>query len=187
MWTVVTLFVGTLLSEDLACIGAGLLVRRGIVSPVSAVFACVLGIFLGDMGLWMLGRLVGQKILTWRRVAHRLRAWRIDAIRSWIEAHAGRSIVASRFLPGTRLPLYVLAGTIGLRGTVFGAWAALGAILWTPAVVLLTAVLSDAFSARLSSSLESPALADGALVLTMLLLLYLARLAGGRQRLAQAD
>ncbi len=42
---------GTFVSEDLACITAGLLIRRGAIGSTAAIAACTLGIFAGDVGL----------------------------------------------------------------------------------------------------------------------------------------
>jgi membrane protein DedA with SNARE-associated domain len=70
---------------------------------------------------------------------------------AWLERHAAGAIVGSRFLPGTRLPLYVMAGFVRLPVAIFAAWAFIGALLWTPVLVLLTAKLGDAFITRLSA------------------------------------
>ena len=52
MLTFFSLLGGTLISEDLACIAAGLLIQRGGVSPAAGLLACTVGIFVGDVGLW---------------------------------------------------------------------------------------------------------------------------------------
>ena len=140
-----SLVFATLVSEDLACVAAGLLIQRGQVEVSSAVVACTLGIFAGDVGLWAIGRTCGRTVLAWPRVAQRLQPNRFHEFRSWLDRHAGWAIVASRFLPGSRLPLYVIAGIGVLPGMVFAGWALLGTLLWTPALVLLTAIIGDAF------------------------------------------
>ena len=53
----------TLISEDLACIAAGLLASQGIVSWSSAVAASAVGIYLGDILLYLTGYLVGISAL----------------------------------------------------------------------------------------------------------------------------
>jgi membrane protein DedA with SNARE-associated domain len=141
---------GTLISEDLACITAGLLVQRGQIGASSAIAACAMGIFAGDVGLWGIGRVFGRVTPAWPALARRLQPGRQRELRAWLDRHAGGAIVASRFLPGTRLPLYVIAGLVNLPATVFAAWALLGTLLWTPALVLLTATLGEAFIARVS-------------------------------------
>lgn len=51
------LAVATFLSEDLALVAAGLLIARGEIPPAAALAACIAGLWLGDCGLWMIGRL----------------------------------------------------------------------------------------------------------------------------------
>jgi membrane protein DedA with SNARE-associated domain len=145
-----SLFLGTFLSEDLACVTAGLLVQRGELGVSSGILACALGIFVGDVGLWGAGRVFGRAALAWPPIARQLQHGRFNDLRSWLERHAAGAIVGSRFLPGTRLPLYVIAGFVKLPGSVFAGWALVGALLWTPALVLLTAGLGDGFVARTS-------------------------------------
>lgn len=121
----------TLLSEDAACVGAGLLVRTGQVSPVAAIAACAAGIYAGDAMLWCAGRFA-PRIRFVRRHMHRLRV----ASR---HVDSPMVILASRFLPGTRLPLYLAAGAIGGRPGSFFLWTFVAVLLWTPIVVLSSA------------------------------------------------
>ena len=171
MLTFISLMFATLASEDLACVAAGLLIQRGQVEASSAVLACTLGIFAGDVGLWAIGRACGSSVLAWPRVARRLQPNRFHEFRSWLERHAGWAIVASRFLPGSRLPLYVIAGIVELPGMVFAGWALLGTLLWTPALVLLTAIIGDAFIGRISSLVGSAWMADMVAAVIIVLLL----------------
>jgi len=147
-----SLVFGTLVSEDLTCIAAGLLVQRGEVGAVAAVLACAIGIFAGDLGLWALGRVAGEAVLAWPRIAGSAGRDRVAGFRKWLTRHAGWAIVGSRFLPGTRLPLYVIAGFVRMPATVFGLWAAVGTSLWTPPLVLLSATLDRALRNALPAS-----------------------------------
>jgi len=52
--------VATLISEDLACIVAGLLASRGLISIPQAIGAALIGILVGDILLYLLGRLGGK-------------------------------------------------------------------------------------------------------------------------------
>ena len=171
MLTFLSLMFGTLVSEDLACVTAGLLIQRGQVEASSAVLACTLGIFAGDVGLWAIGRTFGRTVLVWPRVARRLQPNRFHEFRSWLDRRAGWAIVASRFLPGSRLPLYVIAGIVELPGIVFAGWALLGTLLWTPALVLLTAIIGEGFIGPISSLIGSAWKADivAAVVIVVLL------------------
>ena len=59
----------------------------------SAVVACTLGIFAGDVGLWAIGRTCGRTVLAWPRVPDAFS--RIDFTnfgRGWTAMQAGRSL-----------------------------------------------------------------------------------------------
>src|ERR1041384_4604277 len=56
-----TLFLGTFFLEDLAAIGAGLLLAAGSISWPAAFIACFLGIWSGDAGLYALARYGGRR------------------------------------------------------------------------------------------------------------------------------
>jgi membrane protein DedA with SNARE-associated domain len=88
-----------------------------------------------------------------------------------LDRHAGWAIVASRFLPGSRLPLYVIAGIVELPGIVFAGWALIGTLLWTPALVLVTAMIGDAFIGRMSSLIGSAWIADTVAAVVIVVLL----------------
>ena len=57
--TIVSLAAATLLSEDLACIAAGVLVAEGRLPFAAATGACFVGIVAGDTALTLAGRLLG--------------------------------------------------------------------------------------------------------------------------------
>ena len=127
--TLLTLAASTLVSEDLACIAAGVLIARGDVSPAAGVIACALGIYAGDCGLWALGRF--GRVLAWRlRIADR------GELRSGSARSVALLVLASRFTPGMRLPLYVAAGVQRVPFTRFAFWTGIAVVLWTPVVVL---------------------------------------------------
>jgi membrane protein DedA with SNARE-associated domain len=149
MLAFLSLVVGTFVSEDLACVTAGLLIQRGDISAPAGILACTLGIFVGDVGLWGAGRVFGHAVVAWPWVGRQFQGARFTELRSWLERHAAGAIVASRFLPGTRLPLYLIAGILELPAGVFVAWALVGALLWTPALILATAQLGNALTGSL--------------------------------------
>lgn len=85
------LALATFASEDAACIGAGTLVAQGHVGFAAAVVACGTGIFVGDVGLFFAGRLLGRRILgcwPFRRV---ISASSLAASATWLDARGTRS------------------------------------------------------------------------------------------------
>jgi membrane protein DedA with SNARE-associated domain len=166
-----SLLFGTFVSEDLACITAGLLIQRGEIGIGVGILGCAAGIFAGDFGLWAIGRVFGAAALSWPWLAARITTDRSRDFQDGIRRHAAGAIIGSRFLPGTRLPLYVIAGVLQLPGAVFALWAFVATLLWTPTVVLLSAALGDAFVSRLTPlvGLGWTARVTGALIILSLL------------------
>jgi membrane protein DedA with SNARE-associated domain len=138
-----TLIVATFVSEDAACLAAGALIARGDLSAPLGVGACALGIFAGDMGLWVLGR-AGARIMASKWFARRVPAKRLDEARLWLDRHSGRAILMSRFTPGARLPVYVASGLLRVSPLRFAAWTLVASLLWTPVVVFAAAQAADA-------------------------------------------
>ena len=175
MLTLVIIALGTLVSEDATCIATGLLIQRGHVGITSGILACLSGIYLGDLGLWALGRLCGGAALKWPWAARRLSHQSVRDARAWLERHArGRD----RWQPlsaGTRFALYVVAGMLRLPGSVFALWSLIAAVLWVPTLVLLTAALGDAFVARVSPLIGNGWLAPLVVALVALFVLHRAR------------
>ncbi len=129
------IIAATFVSEDLACIGVGLLINAQRLDLLVGLASCWLGILAGDVGLWLLGRLLGRRVLDWTWVRQRLPANGLDRWRAWFDRRGWRAVLAARFLPGTRLPVYIAAGALGRDSRPFLVWAAVAGLLWTPLLV----------------------------------------------------
>ena len=173
--TFISLVFGTFVSEDLACITAGLLIQRGELGVSTGILACTVGIFVGDFGLWGVGRVFGRAALGWPWVARQLKQGRVEDMQLWLTRHAAGAIVGSRFLPGTRLPLYVIAGVLELPWAVFGLWTLVGTVLWTPAFVLVSIGVGGTLVTRVSSLGGIGWASRFAIVALLLLVLRIAR------------
>ena len=55
--------IAALLTEDFACLGAGLLVAQGRIGFLAATFACFVGIVVGNVLLYWAGRYLGRSWL----------------------------------------------------------------------------------------------------------------------------
>jgi membrane protein DedA with SNARE-associated domain len=138
------IILATFASEDLTCIAVGLLIGSNQLDAVIGVSGCFLGIFVGDLGLWLIGYLVGLGLLRLSLVGRLLPAGRRKEMRRWLDERGAMALVAARFLPGARLPLYLGSGLLGLSLKRFAFWTFLAALLWTPALVILAALLGEA-------------------------------------------
>jgi membrane protein DedA with SNARE-associated domain len=169
------LMVGTLVSEDLACIAAGLLIREGRIGLAAGIAACAVGILAGDVGLWVIGRASRGAFRRWPVVSRRIQRLPLDDMRQWLEEHAAGAMIASRFIPGTRLPLYICAGLVGMPLASFTAWASIAVLLWTPALVWLAVGAGGAALSVLPSSGVSGWISRIAFVAVLFVLLKAAR------------
>lgn len=140
---------GTLLSEDGTCIATGLLIRAGQVDALIGMASCAAGIFLGDLGLWLIGRGFGRRLLALRWVRKRLPQGRVEEFGRGFDRWGWKAVLASRFLPGTRVPMYVAAGMTGMRVDRFIVWTLAAVLVWTPLIVGLAALSGDRVLAAL--------------------------------------
>jgi membrane protein DedA with SNARE-associated domain len=164
----IALAVGTLVSEDLTSISAGLLARSGEIGLMPAMAACAFGVYVGDLGLWLSGRVLGRRALARPWVARKVDPATLEALGLRIDANLAVAVVGSRFLPGSRLPMYLAAGIWGHRRLAFAGWSLIAVLLWTPLLVLLAAAYGDALTSPLLGELGavSHAVLTAAILLT---------------------
>ena len=139
----IAIAAATLISEDLACIGAGLLAARGVLNLPLAVTASFAGIVFGDILLFLAGKYLGRPALKYPPLK-----WMIkddDVMRSsrWFNAKGPAIIITSRFIPGSRLPTYFSAGVLDTGFWHFTLYFCLAAALWTPLLVGLSALIGE--------------------------------------------
>ena len=163
----------TLVSEDLACIATGLMVGRGTVGFAGGTAACLVGIVLGDIGLFLLGRWLGRPALRRAPLRWFLSEADVDRSSTWFREKGLALVLLTRFLPGTRLPTYFTAGMLHARPLgFFGAFVA-AAAAWTPLLVGVSAL----FGSRVLSAFSLyHRFALGAVFLVALGLLVLSKL-----------
>lgn len=125
----------TFVSEDLTCIGAGLMVARGLIGFWPAVIACLIGIFIGDNLVYALGRWLGTAVLEKKPIKWFISRAELERSKYWFEAKGPVIIILSRFIPGSRFPTYLSAGMIKASYIMFIFYFGLASILWTPVLV----------------------------------------------------
>ncbi|MEO1236353.1 MAG: alpha/beta fold hydrolase [Planctomycetota bacterium] len=183
-----TIIAATYILEDPTTIAVGLLVRDGQLDPFLAVFAIFLGIFSGDIGLYLIGWVFGRRALAWGPVAKRLPVRQVEALGRWFDTHGWTAVLASRFVPGTRLPLYVSAGALGKKPGRFALWTLLAVAIWAPVMLVIVVTLGEAaaspFTLLFGRSWVA-LLASIALLLLVIRLTILLPTRRGRQRLAK--
>jgi pimeloyl-ACP methyl ester carboxylesterase/membrane protein DedA with SNARE-associated domain len=137
------LAIATLVSEDFACIAAGVLVARGRIAFLPATIACFGGILIGDLAVFWAGRLLGRRFLHRAPLRWFLSPAKVAISSRWFARRGPTVILFSRFLPGTRLPTYFAAGLLHTRFSRFFGYFLLAVALWTPALVYLASLLGS--------------------------------------------
>jgi membrane protein DedA with SNARE-associated domain len=133
----------TLISEDLTIVAVGLAIHDRALPLIPSLLATAIGIYVGDIGLWAAGRFGGRRVLA-SRFLQRLPLDSMERLGAWIDRHPAVAILSSRFMPGTRLPLYVAAGIWGGRPWRFFGWMFVSVAIWSPLVVSATAFFGRA-------------------------------------------
>lgn len=134
VWQATVFFVATFILEDVATIGAGLLLALGAVAWPTAFWPCFLGVWMGDAGLYALARCGGR---TWfdRSRLNRFRG-RVLESETWFTQRGTPILVFSRMLPGARLPTYLAAGFLRVPLNRFLIVTGLASLGWTIAVLI---------------------------------------------------
>ncbi len=141
--TMALIIVATFISEDLACIGAGLLVAQGRLELGPAIAASFAGIFFGDLALFLVGRWVGLRVLRRAPLRWFVHEGHVEIAEHWFDKRGTAMIFFSRFVPGMRLPTFLAAGILHMGFWRFLGWLLLASVLWAPVLVGLAALVGE--------------------------------------------
>lgn len=134
-WLMAGIALATLASEDLACIGAGLLAAADQLSYGQAVTAGFTGILVGDLLLFGAGALLGRPVLEHRWARRVISETAMERAESLFRRYGVWMILVTRFIPGTRAATYFSAGALHAAAVKFLVVFAVAAALWTPLLV----------------------------------------------------
>jgi len=138
-------FLATFVLEDVAAVGAGLLLASGGISWPASFVACFLGIWMGDAGLYALARYAGRG--WFERSSLRRFSAKVAESERWFADRGTPILVFSRLVPGARLPTYLAAGFLRVPLPRFLLVTGVASCLWTIAILFL----AQTFGARLTS------------------------------------
>ena len=134
---------GTFVSEDATCVAAGVLAGQSRISFSVALSACFVGIFVGDVMLYGIGRIFGRRILNIGFVSKLVSNNSLDSASRWLDERGAAAIFLSRFVTGTRLPTYLAAGFLRTNFWKFTFYFLIASAIWTPLLVGSTTFASN--------------------------------------------
>jgi membrane protein DedA with SNARE-associated domain len=119
--------LGTFILEDAATVLAAMRVDEGGMPAALALGALYVGVVLGDLGLYGLGRLSAR--IGW--IARWAPPERSRALAGWLRGRVFRVVLIARFLPGMRLPAYTACGFLSADLRQFALAAIVATLAWT--------------------------------------------------------
>lgn len=122
-------FAFTFVSEDAAALGAAVIVASGALSWPLGFAAAFLGIWLGDLWLYAMARLIGAPFLKRMKCDVALERSRARLARS-----GSFALILIRFVPGLRLPGYLAAGAVSFPLARFVLVTGLAAAVWVTGI-----------------------------------------------------
>ena len=123
-----SIFLGTFILEDVALITAITFVGDGKLSLTGAFIACFLGISIGDILLYLLGRFAVQLGLEKRLKSNR--KIKINLHKMQNSSFLDYMIFISRLIPGTRVVTYLGAGIVNYSFLKFTFFTVISVGLW---------------------------------------------------------
>ncbi|MDG6093776.1 VTT domain-containing protein [Acetobacter sp. AN02] len=125
LWQVPVIIAATYLLEDGATVATALAVADGHADWMISLAALWFGIISGDAGLYGLGMLATRFVF--------FRRWLPDEedTPGWEGWKLFRVVFISRFIPGSRLPLYTTCGYFGANFGIFITAVIIATLIWT--------------------------------------------------------
>lgn len=137
------ILLSTWFSEDLACIGAGILVANNFIGFWPASLAAISGIYIGDLAFYIGGRILGTSILEIAPFKWFIKKEAIEKTIGWFHQKGPVLLVVSRFIPGSRIPVYLSAGILKTSFLRFLLYFGGTTLIWTPVFVWISVIAGN--------------------------------------------
>ena len=129
-------------SEDAATISSALSIFGGPINWPLGSRRVLLG-FGSAILVYSLARCLGKPILQSRWVARFTDPAAIERCQKTFNERGSMALLASRFVPGTRLPTYLAAGLLSMPVTRFAIVTAIAALLWIGGIFAIAKLLGS--------------------------------------------
>jgi membrane protein DedA with SNARE-associated domain len=127
--------VGSPLTEDVLLLLGGYLVGTHVFSWGPTLGTALMGVVATDALMYAFGRKLRQHSLRRGFVRRIIRPGRLRIATRWFARFGDKVVFVSRFVPGTRMLVFVTAGVRGMPVARFLAYDVAASVLWVPAVL----------------------------------------------------
>ena len=135
--------LGLPIPEDVSLISAGYLAHLGILNVHRVFLVCFAAVLGGDCLAFTLGRLFGSRLLDSRLAQRFFQPRKQIRVRAYFRKFGSKVIFIARFLPGLRFSIFLSAGTLRVRPSIFLVYDALAALVSVPALVYLAWIFGE--------------------------------------------
>ena len=105
--------------EDVALFSAGLLVSKGTLPTPLVFLVAWSAIVIGDSTSFLIGQVFGVRVFEFKWARRIVTSEKREAIEGRLRRWGPYACFAARFIPGARIPMYVIAGVSGVRPFLF--------------------------------------------------------------------
>lgn len=135
--------LGLPMPEDITLVIAGYLSYLENINLITSIFVCLAGVLIGDLILFMLGRIFGKNILKLPIIKHVVTPQRLAYATEKLKKNARKVCFVARFLAGLRAPVYLAAGVAGISIWTFLILDFLAASISVPVWIYLGYYFGD--------------------------------------------
>jgi len=129
--------LGLPIPEELTLLAGGFFVHLGIIRFYPTLATVFVGVLIGDMAMYSIGRKWGQGIITHRQMRKIFSESRLERAKQFFGDHGSKTIFIARFLSGFRVAAFLAAGTMGMKPGKFLTLDTLAALIMVPLLLLL--------------------------------------------------
>lgn len=172
--------VGAPFPEELVIAGGGIAAHPSRNALVAVIIAGWLGVLMGDLLIYSLGRFFGNAVLRHPWMARHLTPEKLERFEHYLARRGPKIILALRFMTGLRAPAFFSAGAMRFPVLTFLAYDGAAALVSVPVFAVLGFTMGEHFSA-LQGNLKQAGVYVGIALLTGLLIFIAYRWWKGEQ------
>lgn len=126
---------GAPIAEELVLLTAGILSADGRALFLGMVLVAAVGVLTADTVLFRVGARLGPGVMEHRRLKRVLTPHRVERARRAYARFGAWAVFAARFMPGLRMPSFLLAGSLGVTQKKFWLADGLAVAIYAPLIV----------------------------------------------------
>jgi membrane-associated protein len=159
--------LGFPMAEELVLLLGGVLVASGVLHPLLMLLVNFLGVLIGDVFLFGLGRGVSSRLSR----SPRFTAWfthKLERGQPFFARYGSTTVFLARFIPGLRAPAFLIAGTMQMSLGRFLGMDTLASLIFVPALCAVGYLFADQIDI-IATWFQNTGRAIGTLVVVVLL------------------